>query len=309
MRVLPCARRDPVHRLAFSADGRFLAANQGTMYHRGIEVFDLAEADAPTKVLDVQAAEPFFKFLADRSTLVVSDGSLVLFDLTLPSAPYRVVGGAVYPTTAFDISPDGALLVSARADLGGSGFQAWHMDPDGAITQKWRKGYDNHPSGDTTVFVSADAFIAAQRKFNIKRRDYDWHLVVLDAAKGKKRHALTHDPTIEVLQISKQPGTDGVVVRCKSGLIQFQSTIEPADPVHRCHGQNYTSVAHHPSGRHLAASSDDGTVSLLDADSLAVTKTFAWNVGPLHSVTFSADGTLAAAGSADGRVVVWDAEP
>jgi WD40 repeat protein len=120
---------------------------------------------------------------------------------------------------------------------------------------------------------------------------------------------LTHDPTDEVLQISKHPGTDGVVVRCQSGIIQFQSTIEPAEPVHRRHGQRSTSIAYHPSGRHLAASSDDGTVSLLDADSLAVTKTYAWNVGPLRSVAFSADVTLGAAGSADGRIVVWDAEP
>jgi WD40 repeat protein len=35
---------------------------------------------------------------------------------------------------------------------------------------------------------------------------------------------------------------------------------------------------------------------------------YKWSVGALESVAYSPDGTLGAAGSADGRVVVWDVE-
>ena len=34
----------------------------------------------------------------------------------------------------------------------------------------------------------------------------------------------------------------------------------------------------------------------------------AWNIGRLRSIAFSPDGTLAAAGSDTGRIVVWDVE-
>ena len=42
--------------------------------------------------------------------------------------------------------------------------------------------------------------------------------------------------------------------------------------------------------------------------SLAAAKTFTWNIGKMRSIAFSPDGTLAAAGSDSGKVVVWDVD-
>lgn len=70
----------------------------------------------------------------------------------------------------------------------------------------------------------------------------------------------------------------------------------------------FTGIAFHPSGRYLAAASNDGTVKFYDTATWAVAKAFAWNVGRVRSVAFSPDGTLAAAGSAGGKVVVWDVD-
>jgi WD40 repeat protein len=50
----------------------------------------------------------------------------------------------------------------------------------------------------------------------------------------------------------------------------------------------------------------DGLATLRDTQTWDVRKTFAWDVGRLHAAAFSPDGGTCAAGSEDGRVVVWD---
>jgi WD40 repeat protein len=67
-----------------------------------------------------------------------------------------------------------------------------------------------------------------------------------------------------------------------------------------------TALAFHPSGRYLAAASNDETIKLYDTHTWGLVNTFTWQIGRMRSVAFSPDGTLAAAGSDTGRVVVWD---
>jgi WD40 repeat protein len=69
-----------------------------------------------------------------------------------------------------------------------------------------------------------------------------------------------------------------------------------------------TAAAFHPSGKHLAATSNDGTAKLYDTTTWRMAKSFSWNIGEMRSIAFSPDGTLAAAGSDSGKVVVWDVD-
>lgn len=72
--------------------------------------------------------------------------------------------------------------------------------------------------------------------------------------------------------------------------------------------KHFTGVAFHPSGRYLAATSNDATVKLYDTETWQVARTFTWEIGRMRSVAFSPDGALAAAGSDTGKVVVWDVD-
>jgi WD40 repeat protein len=72
--------------------------------------------------------------------------------------------------------------------------------------------------------------------------------------------------------------------------------------------QHFTGIAFHPSGRYLAATSNDATVKLYDTTTWEVAHTFTWDIGRMRSIAFSPDGTLAAAGSDKGKVVVWDVD-
>jgi WD40 repeat protein len=69
---------------------------------------------------------------------------------------------------------------------------------------------------------------------------------------------------------------------------------------------HFTALAFHPSGRYLAATNNDATVKLYDTASWQLAKTFIWDIGKMRSIAFSPDGTLAAAGSDAGKVVIWD---
>jgi WD40 repeat protein len=70
----------------------------------------------------------------------------------------------------------------------------------------------------------------------------------------------------------------------------------------------FTGIAFHPSGKYLAATSNDKTVKLYDTATWEIARTFTWDIGRMRSIAFSPDGTLAAAGSDKGKVVVWDVD-
>src|SRR5262249_37031130 len=68
--------------------------------------------------------------------------------------------------------------------------------------------------------------------------------------------------------------------------------------------KHFTGIAFHPSGKYLAATSNAQTVKLYDTTTWQVAKTYTWNIGRMRSIAFSPDGTLAAAGSDSGKIVV-----
>lgn len=70
--------------------------------------------------------------------------------------------------------------------------------------------------------------------------------------------------------------------------------------------KHFTALAYHPNGRLLFVTSNDGTVQVFACDSLSRVGRYTWKLEQLSAVAVSPDGTLAAAGSASGDVVVWD---
>jgi WD40 repeat protein len=70
--------------------------------------------------------------------------------------------------------------------------------------------------------------------------------------------------------------------------------------------KHYTALAYHPNGHQLFLTSNDATVHVFDTHTLDRVNRYTWQLDELSAVAISADGTLAAAGSATGDVVVWD---
>jgi WD40 repeat protein len=72
--------------------------------------------------------------------------------------------------------------------------------------------------------------------------------------------------------------------------------------------KHFTALAYHPDGRSLFVTSNDKAVHVFDTQTLDRVNRYAWQLDELSAVAVSPDGTLAAAGSASGDVVVWDLE-
>jgi tricorn protease-like protein len=105
---------------------------------------------------------------------------------------------------------------------------------------------------------------------------------------------------------------DGTTVACRTRnnirLYPVTGGSEPVSVIANESKQHFTGIAYHPSGRILAATSNDKSVKLYDATTGALSQSFEWNIGRLRSVVFSPDGMVAAAGSDTGKVVVWDVD-
>jgi len=73
------------------------------------------------------------------------------------------------------------------------------------------------------------------------------------------------------------------------------------------HGRMVKGIGFLPDGNLLTAGMD-GTVRVWNPDTGVELQSFDWGVGKVQCAAVSPDGTLCAAGSDDGRIVVWDVD-
>ena len=149
-----------------------------------------------------------------------------------------------------------------------------------------------------------DRFFVTENHGNTRTR------VSVRSLKTGELVATARFPQRETLGLAISPDGERAVVVSEMSLFVYDPAKLKSAPlkVKNDNRKHFTAVAFHPSGRYLAATSNDATVKLFDTTTWTVAKTYTWDVGRMRSVAFSPDGTLVAAGSDTGKVVVWDVD-
>lgn len=302
--------------LAFSPDGVLLAGPVGP---KGLNVWRTDGSTVPeTIALPVQAAMQL-TFAGDGEYVYVGHDEVCA--VRLSDRRCQQLPPARGPRTYFGVLPGGELVVGEHVSHAEKRLACY--PPGGTGRPKWVVTAVGNVYSPPFVLTGGGGFVTVE-----------WDA---DDAPGARQTRLG-GPFIQVTT-----GGPRLVVRAnESGRMLRRSPVLPAypswcafwpasgllacatrsaihlhlldgpptaEPTIRNHsGRHFTGVAFHPSGRWLAATSNDATVKLYDTETWRVATTYTWNVGRLRSVAFSPDGQLAAVGSDTGKVVVWDVD-
>jgi WD40 repeat protein len=261
----------------FSPDGRRIECYG----HRTLFVLDTAGADRP--LARVQAPDSFLNFRA----AVTPDGFAVLVS-------YRISNKGGTHWTRLDRRP----LSDPRPKAATWSVTIPRVIWDDALFL---------PDGRTALILERGQDPERTRWDGRQRQEL--FLVARELTTG--RELWTSAPSDEG-PCSTILSSDGRLVAARNARsLAVWRTDDPAQPpvwVKNDGTKHFTGLAFHPSGRFLAATSNDTTVKLYDTTTWQLATSFAWQIGRLRCVAFSPDGCRAAVGSDKGRILIWDVD-
>ncbi len=206
--------------------------------------------------------------------------------------------GPTGPASQVAVSPDGRRLVSAYRERNGDTVLDGHA---ASGERAWRATYP-HPRA-----VHLAGFLADSDRFLVVGD----HSVAVRSFDARQEFAAVPYPTHNLSHLQLSPGGRHLGVIGLHSLYVYDTAAlgKPRRISGSSNNGNFVGFAFHPAGRTLAVIHGGPTlVKLYDLDTLKLRTKLNWKVGPLTCVAFSADGVLGAAGTDDGRVVVWDVD-
>jgi WD40 repeat protein len=319
MLVLSGVKGD-VTRLAFSPDAKLLAASGG---NRGLEMWDIPSGNQWGRY--THGLHPADGPIAFHPThpLFFASRPIVEIETDTKGAGLLVIeGGERRWFNEWALLPNGSGFIS-QCD-GSSYFDGklylFRWKPKKELQQVWEAKLpgltSRSPRGMTPQVIrvapDGDTFFTLDAKPGQTRWSMVIELTRLSVWSVKSgemlRSAKLSAGTAHALTVA--PDSRTVVTSTANGLRVWDTTNLKTKPreIRNDSLVHFTAVAFHPSGKYLAATSNDATVKLYDTATWEVARTFTWKIGRMRSIAFSPDGMLAAAGSDSGKVVIWDVD-
>jgi WD40 repeat protein len=319
------ARMRVVDQVHFSHEGRRLFAAGSNVPdlrykpdNRGIDVWDLAGGAGPADRLFAEEIVAGLAVNPASGWLYVSTGydypdqsrsSYFAHDTAAgKSTRLGLTGGNSF---VLSVHPSGRWFVAAGYDNDwrANHLVRWRQPPARPPVREWDRKQRGGQYVSNLACDPAGARVVTQDGQGGRMVvEQVYELSVRDPAGGAVRERVPiPGRTVHELRFS----ADGkwLVVRAGPSLIVWDAGDLREKPRKLRGGRgNLTAMSFHPSGRFLAATSNDHSVKLFDTESWELAKTYTWDIGRMRSIAFSPDGTLAAAGSDTGKVVVWDVD-
>jgi WD40 repeat protein len=184
----------------------------------------------------------------------------------------------------------------------------WKQSPGSPPAREWLKTLT--PVTEPKSFLAIDSKGTRIVTLNLQGEDHDYKLGAYDP---RDWSSVSRTPVSDKIaywdQLLFHPQDTWLALRSRNAIYLWNANDFAIEPKRIAAGKKeLTSLAFHPSGRFLAATSNDETVKLYDTETWQIAQTFSWKIGRLRSIAFSPDGNLAAAGSDTGKIVVWDVD-
>lgn len=306
MRVLQARTKRPLNLLAVGAGGRVAASCGLFAVPCEVDVWDAATGAhvhtyrGPDREATALAFEP-----DGRHLLVGHDETIARVDPAAKTAGDGPRLSLWFP--AFSLSADGSrlLVTDVMREMGGvecfavepgpsfrklwsEGPRAFRLygepaiSPDGSrVAVSEHEGFGDHPSNTLQIREAKTGKVLAEVEFGAS----DPLEQIVFSADGAKVLARSSGRTVKVFDATGQAAGE---------------LLHPGRPF-------VTGMAVHPDGT-VACCRNNGTVCLWNLERREIVRTLDWKLGKLVSVAFSPDGSVGAAGTEDGQVVVWDVD-
>jgi WD40 repeat protein len=291
-------RRQRLGQVVFTPDGKGLAAagQVGAWWWKSF-------FDDPTPIRFGEEECGGIGFDPTGENLIVVHSGIGLRCLRLTDQSQHTVRYERF-TPLLGVCPKTGLAV--LGSFFGNTLEGWQLGGDGGFVRAWEVRVERGSVGSFVAFPGSGKWFV--RAVDSPGQSPQFRLVLHDPATGGE---LRQIPARSWVYCTPAVSADGSRIAYGSQHFVYghwtdnpeRWVVAENDSTHQ-----FTGLVFHPSGRYLATTNNDETVKLYDTDTWELAKTYTWDIGRMRSIAFSPDGTLAAAGSDTGKVVVWDVD-
>ncbi len=284
-----------IEQLAFAPDGRTLA---GVAQRGRVHLWPEYANSQRSVIIDGATYTTRAVFSPDGTALIAGYQKLAHINLATREISWFALTEWFLQ---FAISPAGQLIVGENLRDNTHNYVCFpRAEPGKAL---WRVNVPLY-ANSTPLFVGD--------RFMVLDWDYDKRAYQFDERSLATGEQISLSPPLaenpEAMVISPQGDCVAAQTRGFIYVYPLGGTFPTKPTILNDTPKYFTGIAYHPSGKYLAATSNDMTVKLYDTTTWEIARTFTWKIGRMRSVTFSPDGTLAAAGSEKSKAIVWDVD-
>ncbi len=316
MQFLSIAKKKRIYAIAFSPNGRELAAACGD---GSLRVWDLATGNVRQSVSIEHTSDGHEIAYLDQDRLVIAGPGIRWWDI--PANGWNMIRPMNLWRRQLCLSPDGKFMAvvdeAESVDWPQRGLFVFHTDD----WHEENRLEDRLMTTGGVAFSPDGKWLATGHMVRVgeKRRyfgyvpggyavhDYDYVVHIRDMTTGAVERSIDgYQQGIRHLAFSP----DGKFLAGAAGprlrIWDLEGNRETA--LHKRGAKHFQGLAFTADGRYLATVSNDETVRIWETNNWQEHTTFTWKIGRLLNIALSPEGLCAAAGSDKGQIVIWDLE-